>query len=113
MVVKTVYDVIAACEDVRSGGSFQLTRHARDRSERRSLPKQFLFDTVCNQSLVGGVVQPPEGRLKLWFPMPDDAPLSYSEEKDLVLILAETGLDKSYNVITMYPEARSKRFHDD
>jgi hypothetical protein len=62
---------------------------------------------------VGGVVQPPENRLKLWLPMPDNAPMTYSEDKDLVLVLAETGLDKTYNLITVYPEARSERFHDD
>jgi hypothetical protein len=45
--------------------------------------------------------------------MPDNAPMTYSEDKDLVLVLAETELDKTYNLITVYPEARSERFHDD
>ena len=90
----TVYEVIDAYEHLQADGTLQLTRHATERTERRQLPEAFLIDTIQEQPLVGGVVQPPENRLKLWLPMPDNAPMTYSEDKDLVLVLAETGLTR-------------------
>jgi hypothetical protein len=111
--VKTIHDAVSAFEDLQEDGELQLSRHAAKRSKKRQLPKSFLITALRQQELVGAVVQPPENRFKLWVPMPDDAPMDYSDDKDLVLVIAETELDKTYNLITTFPAARSERFHDD
>lgn len=112
-IVKSVYDVVSTYEDLTDDGDLQLSRHAKKRSERRDFPTQFLLTALSEEELVGAVVQPPEHRFKIWLPMPDEAPMEYSEDKDLVLVIEETEIDKTHNLITTYPERRSKRFHDD
>ena len=44
--------------------------------------------------------------------MPEETPAKYSENKDLVIILANEKFQNYYKLITTYPESRTKRHHD-
>jgi hypothetical protein len=107
--VEQVYeDVLRPLREGRA--DLKISPHAQRRLDDRDFSKDLILKHL-GEDVKGVLLQPPEPRYRIWVELSEDLD-RYTTPKDLIIILGNSQGEKSYNLVTVYPQDTEVRHHD-